>query len=109
VRLHRRRKPFRVVPSAAGEPQINVTPLVDVVLVLLIIFMVIVPLVEKALKVDTPRMEETTDAAPPEEDQLLLSIGPAGEVRLNSDELGTFAALDDAARTRISTAIAARL
>jgi biopolymer transport protein TolR len=98
-----------VVPSAAGEPQINVTPLVDVVLVLLIIFMVIVPLVEKALKVDTPRMEETTDATPPEDDQLLLSIGPGGEVRLNADELGTFTALDDATSARISGAIAKRL
>ena len=109
MRMHRRRKPFRVIPSAAGEPQINVTPLVDVVLVLLIIFMVIVPLVEKALKVDTPKTEETSEPAPPEDDQLLLSIGPAGEVRLNSDPLGTFTSLDDAARTNISTAIANRL
>ena len=40
-------------------PQMNVTPLVDVVLVLLIIFMVITPLLSKQFWVHTPKQEKT--------------------------------------------------
>ena len=58
------------------QSEINVTPLVDVVLVLLIIFMVVVPLLLKGYNVETP---PTSAAAPPaqaEELQVILSIGP---------------------------------
>ena len=70
------------------QSEINITPLVDVVLVLLIIFMVVVPLLMKGYDVDIPRA--SADAAPVEavDSQLILSIGtttcpiiepPAGE------------------------------
>src|SRR5437764_1216786 len=65
-----------------GEPGrlqagINITPLVDVVLVLLIIFMVIVPLLIQGYNVDIPR--SSADAAPAQsaESQLILNIGPS--------------------------------
>jgi biopolymer transport protein ExbD len=60
------------------QSEINITPLVDVVLVLLIIFMVVVPLLIQGHDVDIPRV--SADAAPPEvvETQVILSIGPAG-------------------------------
>jgi biopolymer transport protein TolR len=45
--------------------EINVTPLVDVVLVLLIIFMVVTPLLEKELPVRVPELE--TEPTPPSE------------------------------------------
>jgi biopolymer transport protein ExbD len=41
--------------SVGLQSEINVTPLVDVVLVLLIIFMVVVPLMLEGYDVDTPR------------------------------------------------------
>jgi biopolymer transport protein ExbD len=57
------------------QSEINITPLVDVVLVLLIIFMVVVPLLMKGYDVDIPR----TNAAPAltDESQVMLSIEPA--------------------------------
>src|SRR5262245_6707257 len=61
--------------SGAGlQSEINVTPLVDVVLVLLIIFMVVVPLMMEGYDVDTPRT--STEPAPPtvEESQVILRI-----------------------------------
>ena len=63
-------------PGSGLQSEINVTPLVDVVLVLLIIFMVVVPLLIQGYDVDTPRT--SADAAPPpdEESQVILSIGP---------------------------------
>src|SRR5512143_2768154 len=58
------------------QSEINITPLVDVVLVLLIIFMVIVPLLLKGYDVSIPRA--STDTVPPEGDasQVVLSIRP---------------------------------
>ncbi len=57
------------------QSEINITPLVDVVLVLLIIFMVVVPLMLKGYDVDIPRA--SADAAPAQdESQVILSIKP---------------------------------
>ncbi len=78
------------VGSASGHrvaPQMNVTPLVDVVLVLLIIFMVITPLLTKQFWVHTPRQEreEVTpeqaqqDPTPP----LVLHVGPERTLTVN--------------------------
>src|SRR5438552_5052282 len=57
------------------QSEINITPLVDVVLVLLIIFMVVVPLLIEGYDVDTPRASADTSAQAAES-QLILTIGP---------------------------------
>ena len=60
--------------SGSGlQSEINITPLVDVVLVLLIIFMVVVPLLIQGYNVDIPR--SSADAAPAQsaESQLILN------------------------------------
>ncbi len=62
-------------PSRGGRAslaEINVTPLVDVMLVLLIIFMVTAPLIQQGVKVDLPE----TKASPVEEKEkkLVLSV-----------------------------------
>src|SRR5258708_19895656 len=56
--------------------EINMTPLVDVVLVLLIIFRVVVPLLMEGYDVDIPRASADTSAQVAES-QLILSIGSA--------------------------------
>ena len=55
---------------------INITPLVDVVLVLLIIFMVVVPLLMQGYNVDIPRSSADAVPAQSAEAQLILSVGP---------------------------------
>ena len=57
------------------QSEINITPLVDVVLVLLIIFMVVVPLLMHGYDVDIPR--SSTGAAQAQESRLVLSVEPA--------------------------------
>ena len=60
------------------QSEINVTPLVDVVLVLLIIFMVVVPLLMKGYDADVPRISTEALAPQIEESQVILSIGSEG-------------------------------
>ena len=58
------------------QSEINVTPLVDVVLVLLIIFMVVVPLLLQGYDVGMPRMSADVPPVQAEELQLILRIEP---------------------------------
>jgi biopolymer transport protein ExbD len=58
------------------QSEINITPLVDVVLVLLIIFMVVVPLLLQGYDADIPRTSAEAAPAQAEEVQLVLSIVP---------------------------------
>jgi biopolymer transport protein ExbD len=58
------------------QSEINITPLVDVVLVLLIIFMVVVPLLLQGYDVDIPRASADVKPAEAIESQLVLNIGP---------------------------------
>jgi biopolymer transport protein TolR len=60
--------------SSTLQSEINITPLVDVVLVLLIIFMVVVPLLIKGYDVDIPR--PSAGAAQAQESRLVLTIEP---------------------------------
>src|SRR6185295_18987913 len=66
---------------------INVTPLVDVVLVLLVIFIITAPLMASSIKLDLPR----TDAGQPNETPRFVSlvVDPAGKVFLNDRPVTT--------------------
>ena len=58
------------------QSEINITPLVDVVLVLLISFMVVVPLLMQGYDVDIPKTSTNATPAQSEELRLILSISP---------------------------------
>jgi biopolymer transport protein ExbD len=70
-------------------PQMNVTPLVDVVLVLLITFMVITPLLTKTFWVHTPaqRTEEVERTQLADEQPLVLRITRDGTLRVNGADV----------------------
>lgn len=65
--------------------EINVTPLVDVMLVLLIIFMVTAPMMTQGVDVNLP--QTTTSNIKTEEDPLILSINKNGEIFLESTKV----------------------
>jgi len=71
------------VSSGGGvRGDINITPLVDVVLVLLIIFMVVTPLLQMGYNVQVPPKVETA-APPPSDDQIIVRMDAAGQTFLN--------------------------
>ena len=78
---------FKAEPPGAVS-DINVTPLVDVMLVLLIIFMVITPMLQKGVSVDlarvhNPRMMQAAD----KEDATVLAITRDGKIYLGADPI----------------------
>lgn len=72
-----------VNPQKSGLlAEINVTPFVDVMLVLLIIFMVTAPMLTQGLDVDLPQTK-TVDALPTDADHMILSIKKDGTMALD--------------------------
>ena len=74
--------------GAKISSDINVTPMVDVMLVLLIIFMVVTPMLQKGISVDMAPVnnpEQMPDAD--KEDALLVSITRDGKVYFGSDQI----------------------
>jgi len=71
-------------------PEMNVTPLVDVVLVLLIIFMVITPLLSKHFWVHTPKQEkeEVEQAAVEPDPPLVLRVAADKAITVNGTVVG---------------------
>ena len=66
----------------AALAEINVTPLVDVMLVLLIIFMITAPMLQHQVEVNLPQV--TNEPRTPSEEQLVLTVTKEGSVFLNT-------------------------
>jgi biopolymer transport protein ExbD len=65
--------------------EINVTPLVDVMLVLLVVFIVTAPLLTQAVHVNLPKTAET--AAPEEKEAVYISVDAKGKVFIDKTEI----------------------
>jgi biopolymer transport protein ExbD len=65
------------------NPEINTTPLVDVMLVLLIIFMITIPVMNHNVKIDLPRAANQRDQIKPE--NINLSINAQGDMYWNKE------------------------
>ena len=76
-----------IINRSKKEPmsEINVTPFVDVMLVLLIIFMVTAPLLTVGVQVDLP--ESAADSLPDEQEPLTISINSKGEIFIQEHQI----------------------
>lgn len=69
-------------------PAINITPLVDVVLVVLIIFMIVTPMVTKTFWLNLPPKDDKSEPAPPSDNKpLVMTVDKAGVIRINTTVL----------------------
>jgi biopolymer transport protein TolR len=74
--------------TAIVNSNINVTPMVDVMLVLLIIFMVITPMLQKGISVDMAKTNSPTPMPDADkEDSLLVAVTHDGKVYFGSDQI----------------------
>jgi len=69
--------------SGGVRSEINITPLVDVVLVLLIIFMVAVPLLQMGYPVQVPPKVESAAPPPAMNDQVIVRMDAQGQKYIN--------------------------
>ena len=71
--------------SARGE--INVTPLIDIVLVLLIVFMVMTPVMLKELIAKIPQEQSDNSPQPPGDNPIIVSLAANGNIMLGSESI----------------------
>ena len=76
----------KIRPKGQVRAEINVTPLVDVVLVLLIIFMVITPMIVRRVSVDLP-VTSHHDRKNDDNKDLIVSINADGDIYVNADKV----------------------
>ena len=74
-------------PSSGLTNEINVTPMIDVLLVLLIIFMMVIPMSRKAidLQLPDPTPDNTPQGPPPS--QIVLEVLPGNTYKVNSQPI----------------------
>lgn len=65
--------------------EINVTPLVDVMLVLLVIFMVTAPMMQQGVQVNLPKAD--TKAMAPAEESVVVSVDKVGKVFIGKEQV----------------------
>lgn len=65
--------------------EINVTPLVDVMLVLLVIFMVTAPMMQQGVQVNLPKAD--TKGMNAQEETVIVTVDKGGRIYLNKDEI----------------------
>ncbi len=70
-----------------NQSNINITPLIDVLLVLLIIFMLVTPILTKAMRSDIPQKVDQPLPAEYTEKQLVVRVAADGRLFLNRDEV----------------------
>jgi biopolymer transport protein ExbD len=69
---------YRAAADEAAISEINTTPLVDVMLVLLIIFLITIPVVTTSIKVDLPKESNTVRETKPE--NIVVSVDSTGRI-----------------------------
>ena len=78
---------FGGATGAGVRSDINITPLVDVVLVLLIIFMVATPILIKDLDLTVPEKADVQVATPTIANQVMVSVNKEGQVQINREPI----------------------
>ncbi len=90
------------------KPEINVTPLIDVLLVLLIIFMVVTPVKPSKFDARVPSEPTDSDDINPNPKTLIVTVDANTSIGLNTEKLNATVASPDSMIARLKEVFAAR-
>jgi biopolymer transport protein TolR len=85
-----KKRPFQCLTmqqTPRRNPIPDVTPLVNVALVLLIVFMVVMPIIQEGITVDTPEAVNSVEIVDPSEQLVVLSIKEDGSLYIDMERV----------------------
>lgn len=88
-------------PAAVSD--INITPMIDIMLVLLIIFMLVTPTAQKGVDIALPKDAKTDAPPPPPGSVLVMEISDSGSISINKTPVASLEELDQKLRDVFQT------
>lgn len=98
AKKHKKHEQAHYAPAPAAVSEINITPMIDILLVLLIIFMLVTPTAQKGVDIALPKDANVNQPPPPPGSVLVMEISETGSISINKVPIASLQELDQKLR-----------